>query len=132
MPLVRIDLSAERDNAQAIADGVHQALVDSIGIPATDRFQILTRHPAAELIADPSYLGVQRQDVVFVQISLVGGRPTDLKVALYRRIAEVLAPLGVRGDDLFVTLTENGLADWSVGNGEAQLLGLGTVPGLPT
>lgn len=132
MPLVRIDLSTSHtaEVRSAIAAGVHRALRDAIGIPAGDRFQIITTHEPGELVFDPDYLGVARTDVVYVQITLVGGRPEKLKLELYRRITENLAEAGVRPDDVFVVLTETGLADWSVGNGEAQLVAQGTVPGL--
>ena len=131
MPLVRIDLSAHRPPAvrRAVADGVHQALVEVIGIPAGDRFQIVTPHDPDELIFDPSYLGVDRQDVVYVQITLVQGRPQKLKLDLYRRIAELLAEAGVRPEDVVITLVENALDNWSVGNGIAQLVELGAVAG---
>ncbi|MEU1285822.1 tautomerase family protein [Kitasatospora sp. NPDC005856] len=131
MPLVRIDLSANRPPAvrRAIADGVHQALVDAVGIPAGDRFQIVTPHEPEELIFDPNYLDVARRDVVCVQITLVAGRPRELKLDLYQRIAANLTDVGVRPEDVFVTLTENALDDWSVGNGRAQLVELGAVAG---
>ncbi|RPE35080.1 tautomerase family protein [Kitasatospora cineracea] len=131
MPLVRIDLADSRpaDLRRAIADGVHDALVAVVGIPAGDRFQLLTAHPAGELVFDADYLGVRRMDVVYVQITLVAGRPRPLKVELFRRIAANLAAVGVRPEDVHVTLTENTVEDWSVGNGEAQLLALGPVAG---
>ncbi|MFF4382616.1 tautomerase family protein [Kitasatospora sp. NPDC001547] len=133
MPLVRIDLSTDRPPAvrRAIADAVHQALVDAVGIPADDRFQIVTPHDPEELVFDPNYLDVARRDVVCVQITLVAGRPRELKLDLYRRLAANLAEAGVRPEDVFVTLTENALDDWSVGNGRAQLVELGAVAGAP-
>ena len=131
MPLVRIDLADSRpaELRRAIADGVHDALVAVVGIPEGDRFQLLTAHPADELLFDADYLGVRRLDVVYVQITLVAGRPRRLKVELFRRIAANLAAVGVRPEDVHVTLTENTAEDWSVGNGEAQLLTLGPVAG---
>ncbi|MEU5387141.1 tautomerase family protein [Kitasatospora cineracea] len=131
MPLVRIDLADSRpaDLRRAIADGVHDALVAVVGIPAGDRFQLLTVHPADELVFDADHLGIRRLDVVYVQITLVAGRPRPLKVELFRRIAANLAAVGVRPEDVHVTLTENTVEDWSVGNGEAQLLALGPVAG---
>ncbi|MFI9328935.1 tautomerase family protein [Kitasatospora sp. NPDC052868] len=132
MPLVRIDLSVTRPPAlrRAIADGVHQALVDAVGIPAGDRFQIVTPHDPEELVFDPNYLDVARRDVVCVQITLVAGRPREVKLALYRQIAANLADVGVRPEDVFVTLVENALDNWSVGNGRAQLVDLGGVAGV--
>lgn len=131
MPLVRIDLASTRPPAmrRAIADGVHRALVDAIGIPAEDRFQIVTPHGPDELIFHPSYLDVAREDIVYVQITLVTGRPRELKLDLYRRIAANLTEVGVRAGDVFVTLTENALDGWSAGDGQAQLVDLQSVAG---
>jgi phenylpyruvate tautomerase PptA (4-oxalocrotonate tautomerase family) len=131
MPLVRIDLADSRPPAtrRAIADGVHDALIGAIGIPAGDRFQIVTVHPAEELIFDPEYLGVERADIVYVQITLVTGRPREIKLELFRQIAKNLAAAGVRPQDIAVTLTENTLEDWSFGDGQAQLVALGSVAG---
>nr|BFD95522.1 tautomerase family protein [Kitasatospora sp. Xyl93] len=110
---------------------MHRALVDAVGIPADDRFQIITPHDPEELVFDPNYLDVARRDVVCVQITLVAGRPRELKLDLYRRLAANLTEVGVRPEDVFVTLTENALDDWSVGNGRAQLVELGAVAGAP-
>lgn len=124
MPLVRIDLAEHRplETRRAIADGVHDALVTAVGIPPGDRFQIVTTHPAHELVFDPDYLGIEREDVVYVQITFVTGRSRVVKLELFRQIAENLGAVGVRPEDVFVTLTENTAEDWSVGNGQAQLV----------
>jgi phenylpyruvate tautomerase PptA (4-oxalocrotonate tautomerase family) len=131
MPLVQIDLADTRtpETRRAIASGVHRALVDTVGIPAGDRFQIITPHPADELVFDPDYLGVDRRDVVFVRITLVEGRPAQLKLKLHQQITANLADAGVRPEDVLITLTDNALANWSLGNGEAQLAAQGSVPG---
>jgi len=123
MPVMRISLRADTpaDIQRAIADGVHRAMVDALGLPEADRFQIIDQLPAEALIADPGYLGVSRRNVVFVNITLVPRSP-EKKAALFAAIAEQLAKAGVRSEDLFVTLTVNGRDDWSVGNGEQQLL----------
>ncbi|MGK4579302.1 tautomerase family protein [Kitasatospora sp. HPMI-4] len=126
MPLVRITLSSDRPAEQRprIAAAVHRALVDAVGIPEQDRFQIVQAVPAEQLFFDPEYLGVDRRDVVCVEITLRRGRPEETKRALYRRIAEEAGKAGVRSEDVLVVLTENGSADWSAGRGEAQLLDL--------
>jgi phenylpyruvate tautomerase PptA (4-oxalocrotonate tautomerase family) len=122
MPLVRISLRQGRTQAErsAIADGVHRALVETCNVPKDDRFQVVTEH-AADLVYDAHYLGIDRTDgVIFVQIFLRKGRTVEQKKALYARIAANLEPAGVRRQDLFVTLSENDLADWSFGDGVAQ------------
>ena len=124
MPLVRISLqSGKPDSYRAtIGDQVYEAMRETLHIPDGDRFQIITEHSASALIADPSFMGMQRSaDFVVIQIFLSRGRTTDTKQSLYRRISERLASSpGVRPDDIFILLTEVGLDDWSFGRGEAQ------------
>ena len=123
MPLVRIDMITGRDEPlrRAIADAVQEALVEAIGIPPDDRFQVITEHAASNMIFDPGYLGIARKDPIFIQIALRRGRSVDMKRALYRALVERLgAKANVRWEDVFVSLVENGLEDWSFGNGEAQ------------
>jgi phenylpyruvate tautomerase PptA (4-oxalocrotonate tautomerase family) len=124
MPLVRIDVRKGKPAAYraAIADGVHRAMVETINVPAADRFQIVTEHAADGLVYDPSYLGVARtDDVVFVQITLNAGRTLEMKRALYARIVELLAAApGVRREDVLVSLVEVAKENWSFGNGIAQ------------
>jgi 4-oxalocrotonate tautomerase len=124
MPLVRIDVSETRPPVvrKAIADGVHKALVDAIGIPPGDRFQVITKHAPEEMIFDPAYLDIERRNVVYIQIALVEGRSRALKLDLYQQIAANLEHAGVRNEDIVIVLTENNYENWSVGKGEAQLV----------
>ena len=132
MPLVRISLQRGKPLVyrRAVADGVHLALVEGIGIPAKDRFQIVSEHDAESLIYDREYFGVARSDdTIFIQVSLRRGRPEGVKQDFYRRVvANLQADPGVRPEDVAIILTENGDADWSFGKGEAQLLGAGAPP----
>jgi len=124
MPLVRIDLreGTTPEYRKAIADGVHQAMVEAIAIPAADRFQVVTEHKPGNLIYDGKYLDVKRSDkVVFVQITLSTGRKPGQKRALFKRMAEVLEKSpGLRTEDLVINLVEVSWENWSFGNGEAQ------------
>lgn len=119
MPLVKITARESRSSAalDALGDAVHTALVETMGVPRDDVFQIRTRLPAAELVADPQYLGIERRDPVIVEVSLRAGRTVEMKRAFYAR---VVALAGVRPQDVTIVLNENGLADWSFGNGIAQ------------
>jgi phenylpyruvate tautomerase PptA (4-oxalocrotonate tautomerase family) len=124
MPLVRISLreGKSEEYRRALADGVHQAMVESIDAPAQDRFQIITEHSAADLIYDPAYLGVDRSDdIVIVQITMSFGRKPPQKKKLFQRIVEILADKpGVRPQDVMINLVETAWENWSFGNGEAQ------------
>lgn len=123
MPLVRISLR-EGKSAQyrrAVGDGVHAALIEAASVPQLDRFQILTEHAAADLIYDPTYLGVSRtDDIVMIQITL-NTRTQAVKVALYKAIAEQLAKSpGIRPQDVLISLVSVLPEDWSFGDGKAQ------------
>jgi 4-oxalocrotonate tautomerase len=124
MPLVRIDVTQGRkaEDLAAIGDGVHRALVEAIGIPAQDRFQVHVGHEAARFVFDPSYLGIARSaDVVFVQITLSVGRSLDQKKALFAAIVRNLGQSpSVRPEDVFINLVEVVKENWSFGNGVAQ------------
>ncbi len=124
MPLVQISLREGKSAAyrRAIGDSVHRAMVESINVPALDRFQVITEHPPESLIYDPTYLGIERTDeVIFVQITLNLGRSTEQKRALYARMTELLAENpGVRPQNVLVSLVEVARENWSFGNGEAQ------------
>ncbi len=124
MPLVRISLRQGKspEYRRSIAGAVHQAMVDTVNVPAQDRFQLITEHAPGDLIYDASYLGIDRtDDVVFIQITLNAGRTVDQKRALYARIAELLqANPGLRPADVLINLVEVARENWSFGNGAAQ------------
>ena len=121
MPLVRITLAAGRPAAErrAIADGVHKALVQTAGVPADDRFQVVQEVPRTALHWDENYLGFARSaGVVFIEITLNAGRTVEVKKALYAAIAHELArAAGVRPDDVLVNLVEVPRENWSFGGG---------------
>jgi 4-oxalocrotonate tautomerase len=126
MPFVRIDLLAgkSKEYRKALGDGVHRAMVDALGAPADDRFQVISEHPSGGLNYDPQYLGIQRSDnVVFVQITLSAGRKPQQKRKFYKRVAELLAESpGLKPADLVINLVEVVWENWSFGNGEAQYM----------
>jgi phenylpyruvate tautomerase PptA (4-oxalocrotonate tautomerase family) len=125
MPLVKIHLVERRDPAEvrALADTVHQALVETFAAPERDRYQIIHQHPRAGMIALDTGLGIERSDdVVLIEI-LQQGRDEGQKRELYRRLAELLSERGqAQPQDLIVSVSENSRADWSFGFGRPQFL----------
>ena len=122
MPLARLSvpshLSPQR--VRALADAVHQALVDACGVPPDDRFQLVTRFEAGAMILDPHFPGVERTaDACIVEITFLGGRTPGKKRALYRQAVAHAVAAGFRADDVMIALTENAPIDWSLGRGEA-------------
>jgi len=128
VPLTSISLrkGKSKEYRRAVADSVHAALVEAVGIPSDDRFQLITEVERDGLIYDPAFLDIERtDDIVIIQITLRSGRPRETRAALHRAIARKLSESpGLRTEDVFVSLVENDYADWSVGRGEAPLLKL--------
>lgn len=49
-------------------------MVEALGVPPDDKFQIIPEHDADGFIADPSYLGIKHpDDVVLVEVTLGSG-----------------------------------------------------------
>jgi 4-oxalocrotonate tautomerase len=124
MPLVRIDTTQRLppERRSALGDAVHRALVETIGVPVDDRFQIVVAHADGVLSVTPAYLGIHHgPEVALVQITISVGRTLEQKRALFRRIAEGVAAVGaVRREDVIVNLVEVVKENWSFGDGEAQ------------
>jgi 4-oxalocrotonate tautomerase len=123
MPLVRIDLpeSTDAHTALRIGEAINKAMMEVINVPSGDKFQVITRHPPAGRNLTAEYLGIRySESLILIQITLNQGRSVELKRAFYRRVAEDLAPLGVRKQDVIINLVEVPKENWSFGNGEMQ------------
>ncbi|BCE07630.1 tautomerase family protein [Bacillus paralicheniformis] len=125
MPLLRFDLIEGRDEQalKKLLDTVHDAMVEAFNVPEKDRYQIVHQHPANELIIQDTGLGLNRsKDLVVISITSKT-RTESQKEKLYALLAEKLeAECGISPEDVMVSITENGDADWSFGLGEAQFL----------
>jgi phenylpyruvate tautomerase PptA (4-oxalocrotonate tautomerase family) len=124
MPLVRIALrqGREADFGKKIGDVIYRNMQETLNVPPKDNFQIITSHDANGLIYDPSYLDIARTDgIIIIQITLNEGRTVELKKSFYKAVANALhSELGVRPEDVFISLVEVKKENWSFGNGIAQ------------
>lgn len=123
MPLVRISIHKGRTTEfrRKLGDAVHRALVATFNVPEADRFQLLTEHEPGDLVYDPGYLGIaQTNDIAIVQMTVSAGRTLGQKRALFKRIADNIAALGLRREDAWINLVEVAKENWSFGLGEAS------------
>jgi len=123
MPLVRIDFPQciEPRAARDIGEAINKAMQEVINVPAGDKFQFITRSSADGRNVTPEYLGVRYSEgLIMIQITLNQGRSVEQKRAFYKRVADDLARLGVRREDVFINLVEVAKENWSFGNGEMQ------------
>jgi phenylpyruvate tautomerase PptA (4-oxalocrotonate tautomerase family) len=124
MPLVRIDLRKGKPAVYraALADTVYRAMQESFAVPDEDRFVIVTEHDADNFHYSRNYLDIARsEDLVIIQITANNTRTLEQKKAFFARTADLLASrLGLRKEDVFISLVEVAKENWSFGNGVAQ------------
>lgn len=124
MPLVKISLRSGRSSQDkdAIASAIQDALVGNLGIPPEDRYQLFTEYDEDNFRHTGAYLGMSYSDqLLIIEITFLQGRDDEIKKMLLADINRNLVAAGVvSADDVFVMITEIGLANISFGQGQAQ------------
>ena len=98
-------------------------MIEIANVPAHDKFQIVTRHEADEIIYPAEgYLGATySEQLIFIQINWLGGRSVQTKQKFYERVVDdIHNSQNIRKEDIVIVLLENGREDWSFGNGLMQ------------
>ena len=121
MPFVRTNLphGIEPARKQNIVQGIHDALVEGIGMPNDELFNLVSEYRDGEFFFDRTFNGIARSDqLIVVEITMRRGRSDAMKRSLYAAIARNLeANAAVSPKDVFIFMHENDYSDWSVGNG---------------
>jgi len=117
VPLIQVHLDRDTFDHQheKIGLAIHDAQIAALGIPADDRFQIFTPHDAGELKFDPGYNGVDRRNLIVIRVVAVHMYDVATKRRLFQAVVDRLQPLGIRAEDVLISLTENGFEDWYAG-----------------
>jgi hypothetical protein len=117
MPLIQVDLRRELFDSshEQISAALQRAGEEALGTPSDDLFQVFRPRDEGELKFDPTYNGVDRRDMVLIQVLAVHMHPVAQKQAFFRAIVEQLGALGVRPADIHIALAENGFEDWYAG-----------------
>jgi len=124
MPLVKVNLRKGRtpEEKAAIGASIQAALVSTLNVPDADRYQLFTEFDDENFRHTDSYLGLEyTSGLLIIEITFLQGRDDEVKKTLLAKINENLVSAGVVGpDDVFVMITEIGLANISFGQGLAQ------------
>ncbi|MFW5441180.1 tautomerase family protein [Aerococcus urinaeequi] len=125
MPLLRFDIIEGRTEEEVIRllDVAHVAVVEALGIPERDRYQVVNQHKKYEIVALDTGLGFERTDN-FVLVSVTSNKRTlGLKQALYKNLTDKFEKeLGISPEDVMINFVENSDEDWSFGKGVAQFI----------
>ena len=117
MPLIHVHLDREtfEKSHEEIGNAIHDAQIEALGIPADDRFQIFQPHGPGELKFDAGYNDVDRQNLLVIRVIAVHMYPVNTKRQFFEAVVARLEPLGIRPQDVLISLTENGFEDWYAG-----------------
>lgn len=121
MPFIRTAIPAGTDivRKRSIVQGIHDALVEAIGMPEDELFNLVQEYEADDFFFSRTFNGIARSDrIVLIEITMRRGRSDAMKRALYASISGKLAEnASVSPKDVFIFMHENDYSDWSVGNG---------------
>jgi phenylpyruvate tautomerase PptA (4-oxalocrotonate tautomerase family) len=120
MPLVNISILKGKspEYINAVANGINSAVIETMGFPADDRYQIIHQ-------VDPNCLQLQTRegDRVMMHLVMRAGRSNKSKQAFYKKVVENLAANpGIPPTNVLITITENHDIDWSFRDGVAQFV----------
>lgn len=122
MPIVRtaVKSGTTSEIKEKIVMGIHSALIEGIGMPQDELFNLVQDYDSGDFFYSRSFNGVARSDnVVVVEITMRRGRSDAMKTALYAAITKNLEQdAQVRPKDVLIFMHENDHSDWSVGNGK--------------
>jgi hypothetical protein len=125
MPLIHVYLQEGKDELylKVLGDCLHQTLIDTWGIPLLDRFQIIHQKSNSDFYIDQKMWDVERSQDVIVFHIFTSPRTQAMKLAFYEQLPRALnQAIGLRPEDVFISIMSNQQEDWSFGNGQAQLL----------
>ena len=120
MPLVNISILKGKspEYIKALTDGINSAVIETMGFPDDDRYQIVHE-------VEPHCLQFQQrtEDRVMMHLTMRAGRSNKSKQAFYAKVVENLekAP-GIKPENVLITIVENHDVDWSFRDGMAQFV----------
>ena len=125
MPLLNITLKKgkDADYIRLLSQTIHRVLISAWNIPENDYFHIVHQMDEHTFMINPSMWDMQRSnDVIVIHITSMP-RPTQMKLDFYQQLPPALEEkLGIKPDDVFISIVSNQPEDWSFGKGKAQLL----------
>ena len=115
MPLIQLWLrkGTTPQHRRSISKGIHRAMVDVLGIPEDDYFQVTHELDAEDLLFDPDYFGLPRSErFIMIRLSF-NARPAATKQKLFETIAENLVKNpGLDKADMGMSIVETAFENW--------------------
>lgn len=125
MPLAKIHIlegQYDNDRLDRVSAAVQAALVNTLGVPPEDFYQLIFEFPGDRFRHTPSFVGMRySDDLIILDITFIEGRPPETRLKLLKNInTRVAAAAKISPDDLMITIYEAPGVNFSFGRGEAQ------------
>ena len=125
MPLAKVHLLEGQYNSARIAQlsqAIQDALIEVLGIPPEDFFQIHHVLPRDRYRHTPSFVGQEYSDgLILLELTFITGRSKETRLALLKSLNEkVVAAVKIAPADLVVMMYEIAGENVSLGSGLAQ------------
>src|SRR5712692_9767221 len=125
MPLAKVHvLEGQYDKTRLgkMSEAIQNALIEILGIPPDDFFQIHHVLPRDRYRHTPAFLGQKySDDMILLELTFITGRPKETRLALLKSLNEkVAAAAGISPSDLVIMLYEIVGENASFGSGLAQ------------
>ena len=125
MPLITINITEGmiEESIDHLQKTIHACFVRAWGIPENGGFYVINEYKKSRVRINRNMWGIQRSDQPPLLLQITSSpRSKELKIELFRVLAEELEKQGIRKEDLFISISPTQREDWSFGNGIAQLL----------
>lgn len=128
MPIAKIHVLEGQYNADRldkVSAAIQAALMNTLGVPADDFYQLVFEFPRAFFRHTRSFVGMHySDDLIILELTFIEGRPSATRLALLKDInTRVAGEAKISPDDLVITLYEAPGVNFSFGQGEAQRAG---------
>src|SRR5258708_39778371 len=125
MPLAKIHvLEGQYDEARLgkVSEAIQNSLIEGLGIPPDDFFQIHHVLPRNRYLHTPAFLGQKySDDMILLELTFITGRPKETRLALLKSLNEkVVSAARISPADLVIMLYEIAGENASFGSGLAQ------------
>ncbi|WEG72411.1 tautomerase family protein [Vagococcus intermedius] len=125
MPLIKVSVVKGHDPIllKNMLDDIHNCVVKAFNVPFGDRYQVLNEIDESFLILEDTGLGFTRTSQRLLIEITSRQRSEHEKVTFYKLVNETLhQTYQINKQDIIISFTENGNADWSFSDGKAQFL----------
>lgn len=116
MPLVKVEIlkGKTQEYKLSILDGIHKALVESLGIPDDDRIQRIYELDKDNFEFPPN----KSENFCIIELTIFAGRTNETKKKIFSAIVNNLEKSpGIKRTDVLIVINEPSLENWGIRGG---------------